>query len=51
MDSFLHGFLPSLLEGAGLTLLVAVLSLCVAVVLGLAGCFAKLSKLRVARRG
>ena len=49
MDSLLHGFLPSLLEGAGLTLLVALLSLCVAVVLGLVGCFAKLSKLRVAR--
>jgi arginine/ornithine transport system permease protein len=49
MDSFLQGYLPSLLEGAGLTLGVAVLSLIVAVVLGLVGCFSKLSKLRVLR--
>lgn len=39
-------YLPSLLEGAWLTLGVALLSLLVAIVLGLAGCFAKLSRQR-----
>lgn len=42
----LHGFLPSLIEGAGLTLALALLSLAVALALGLAGCFAKLSRHR-----
>ena len=42
----LHGFLPSLLQGALLTLGVALLSLIVAMVLGLIGCFAKLSRQR-----
>jgi len=42
----LHGFLPSLLQGALLTLSVALLSLAVAMVLGLIGCFAKLSRKR-----
>lgn len=37
-------YLPSLLEGAQLTLGVALLSLAVAIVLGLVGCFAKLSR-------
>lgn len=39
----LHGYLPSLLDGAWLTLQVAVLSLLLALVLGLAGASAKLS--------
>lgn len=43
----LHGFLPSLLEGASVTLAVALSSLAVAVVLGLAGALAKLSRSRV----
>ncbi|MBH9553512.1 ABC transporter permease [Inhella gelatinilytica] len=42
----LHGFLPSLLHGAWLTLEVALLSLAIAMVLGLIGCFAKLSRHR-----
>ncbi|MBN8502959.1 MAG: ABC transporter permease [Burkholderiales bacterium] len=37
-------YLPSLLEGAQLTLGVALLSLAVAILLGLVGCFAKLSR-------
>ena len=45
----LAAYLPSLLEGAALTLGVALLSLAVAIVLGLAGCFAKLSRLRLLR--
>lgn len=45
----LHGFLPSLIEGAGVTLSVALASLAVAMFLGLLGALAKLSKLRVAR--
>lgn len=45
----LHGFLPSLLEGATVTLSVALASLAVAVLLGLAGSLAKLSHSRVAR--
>ncbi len=44
---FLHGFLPSLLEGAAVTLSVALSSLGVAVVLGLTGALAKLSRSRV----
>ncbi len=40
----LHGFLPSLLQGALLTLSLALLSLTVAMALGLVGCFAKLSR-------
>ena len=43
----LHGFLPSLFEGATVTLAVALSSLAVAVVLGLAGALAKLSRSRV----
>jgi arginine/ornithine transport system permease protein len=42
----LHGFLPSLLQGALLTLSLALLSLTVAMLLGLVGCFAKLSRAR-----
>lgn len=45
----LHGFLPSLLEGATVTLSVALASLAVAVLLGLAGALAKLSRSRMAR--
>ena len=40
----LHGYLPSLIEGAGMTLAVALASLAIAVVLGLAGASAKLSR-------
>lgn len=43
----LHGFLPSLLEGAAVTLGVALSSLAVAATLGLAGALAKLSRSRV----
>jgi arginine/ornithine transport system permease protein len=43
----LHGFLPSLLEGATVTLAVALSSLAVAAALGLAGALAKLSRSRV----
>lgn len=46
---FLHGFLPSLLEGALVTLSVALASLMLAMLLGLAGAMAKLSKFRWAR--
>ncbi|HEY4081571.1 MAG TPA: ABC transporter permease [Burkholderiaceae bacterium] len=45
----LHGFLPSLLEGAGVTLSVAFSSLAGALVLGLIGALAKLSRSRIAR--
>ena len=45
----LHGFLPSLLEGATVTLGVALSSLLVAAVLGLLGALAKLSRSRVAQ--
>lgn len=45
----LHGFLPSLIEGAQVTLAVALSSLAVAMVLGLAGALAKLSRSRVAQ--
>ncbi|WP_304438379.1 MULTISPECIES: ABC transporter permease [unclassified Roseateles] len=45
----LHGFLPSLLEGATVTLAVALSSLVIAALLGLAGALAKLSRSRVAR--
>lgn len=40
----LHGYLPSLLDGLGLTLAVALLSLAIAVPLGLAGAAARLSR-------
>ncbi|HEY9107689.1 MAG TPA: ABC transporter permease [Roseateles sp.] len=43
----LHGFLPSLIEGAAVTLAVALSSLLVAAALGLAGALAKLSRSRV----
>lgn len=46
---FLHGFLPSLLEGATVTLAVALSSLAIAALLGLAGALAKLSRSRLAR--
>lgn len=45
----LHGYLPSLLEGAVLTLGVALSSMALAMVLGLIGAMAKLSKYRVAK--
>jgi His/Glu/Gln/Arg/opine family amino acid ABC transporter permease subunit len=45
----LHGYGWSLLEGAGLTLSVAFLSLGIALALGLAGAVAKLSRSRLAR--
>jgi len=45
----LHGFLPSLLEGAGVTLSVALASLAIAMLLGLIGAMAKLSRWRAAR--
>lgn len=45
----LQGFLPSLIEGAGTTLSVAVCSLLVAVVLGIAGALMKLSPSRILR--
>jgi arginine/ornithine transport system permease protein len=41
-----HGYLPSILEGAWLTIILAIASLCVAVVFGLAGASAKLSKFK-----
>ena len=46
----LQGYLPSLLEGARLTLAVALLSLAIAVLLGLAGASAKLSRSALLRR-
>ena len=45
----LHGYGASLLEGALLTLTVALASLVIALVLGLAGAVAKLSKVRPLR--
>lgn len=45
----LHGFLPSLIEGASVTLGVALSSLAIAVALGLAGALAKLSRSRIAQ--
>ncbi|MCB1910337.1 MAG: ABC transporter permease [Rhodocyclaceae bacterium] len=45
----LHGYLPSLLDGAWLTLQVAVLSLALALLLGLAGASAKLSRIALFR--
>ncbi|MFN3860518.1 MAG: ABC transporter permease [Roseateles sp.] len=45
----LHGFLPSLLEGAAVTLGVALSSLAVAAALGLVGALAKLSRSRLAQ--
>jgi len=45
----LHGFLPSLLEGAAVTLAVALSSLAIAALLGLTGALAKLSRSRVAQ--
>lgn len=45
----LHGFLSSLLEGAAVTLSVALASLAIAALLGLVGALAKLSRSRVAR--
>jgi arginine/ornithine transport system permease protein len=45
----LHGYLPFILDGFLLTLEVALLSLLIAVLLGLAGALAKLSSLRAAR--
>ena len=45
----LQGFLPSLIEGAGTTLSVAVCSLLIAVVLGIAGALMKLSPSRILR--
>ena len=44
----LHGFLPSLLEGAAVTLGVALTSLLIAAALGLLGALAKLSRSRIA---
>jgi His/Glu/Gln/Arg/opine family amino acid ABC transporter permease subunit len=45
----LHGYLPAILEGLGLTLRVSALSLAIACVFGLLGAIAKLSASRVAR--
>ena len=45
----LHGFLPSLIEGAWLTLSVALASMALAMLLGLFGALAKLSRWRLAR--
>src|SRR5215213_5209222 len=45
----LHGYLPSILEGSRLTVLAALLSLAFALVLGMVGALAKLSKLAPAR--
>ncbi len=45
----LHGFLPTLIEGTGITLAVAFLSLVIAVLLGLLGAAARLSKLPLLR--
>lgn len=42
----LHGFLPTLLQGAAITIAVALTSLVIAVILGLAGAGAKLSRSR-----
>ena len=45
----LHGFLPSLLQGATVTLAVALSSLAIAALLGLTGALAKLSRSRAAQ--
>ena len=45
----LHGYLPNILDGATVTLTVALASLAIAVMLGLAGAAMKLSASRVAR--
>ena len=45
----LHGYLPAILEGLGLTLRVSALSLAIACVFGLLGATAKLSASRAAR--
>ncbi len=45
----LHGYFPMILEGMLLTVEVALLSLLIAVILGLIGALAKLSKSRIAR--
>lgn len=45
----LHGYLPAILEGLGLTLRVSALSLAIACVFGLLGAIAKLSNSRAAR--
>ena len=45
----LHGFLPSLIEGAGTTLSVAICSLIIAIALGLMGAMMKLSRSRSLR--
>ncbi|MEO8383745.1 MAG: ABC transporter permease [Betaproteobacteria bacterium] len=45
----LHGFLPSLIEGAGTTLSVGVCSLLIAMILGIAGALMKLSRSRILR--
>jgi len=44
----LHGYFPMILEGMTLTIEVALLSLLIAVILGLFGAIAKLSKSRIA---
>ncbi|MCV2348787.1 ABC transporter permease [Paucibacter sp. Y2R2-4] len=49
LQGLLIDFLPSLLEGAGVTLSVALASLAMAMTLGLMGAMAKLSKWRFAR--
>ena len=46
----LHGFLPSLIQGAGVTLSLALVSMAMAMALGLAGAMAKLSSNRFLRR-
>ncbi len=46
---FLHGFLPSLLQGSVITLSVALASMALAMVLGLLGAMAKLSRWRWAK--
>ena len=45
----LKGYFPMVLEGMALTIEVALLSLLIAVILGLVGALAKLSKSRIAR--
>jgi len=45
----LHGFLPSLLQGALVTISLALAAMAMAMLLGLAGAFAKLSESRLAR--
>jgi len=47
----LQGYFPMILEGMVLTIEVALLSLLIAVILGLVGAMAKLSKSRIARSG